>query len=119
VVEYASAEAVRRGPNKPKGEGNVDGKPRTSTNKHDRNDRPRKTDRIGRNKQHEDDKNDDANVSGEGRQEGETKRTKREFRRSEGPRRRPRPGAALAQAVRQSAAIVMNSNAASKKIVFE
>ncbi|KAK7470212.1 Nucleolar protein 13 [Stygiomarasmius scandens] len=120
VVEYASAEAVRRGPNKPKGD--ADGKPRTSgshTNKHDRNDRQRKTDRGGRNTQHEDDKNGDADVGGEGRQEGETKRTKREFRQGEGPRRRPRPGAALAQAVRQSAAIVMNSNVASKKIVFE
>ncbi|THV08143.1 hypothetical protein K435DRAFT_707727 [Dendrothele bispora CBS 962.96] len=117
VVEYASAEAVRRGPNKPKGEGKGDIK----ITKHDKV----KEGHDGKNKRHRFDREENAGAEvGNGREENNeedsARRARREFRQgTKGPRSRPKPGAALAQAVRQSAAIVTNNNAASKKIVFE
>ncbi|KAF5371198.1 hypothetical protein D9758_004099 [Tetrapyrgos nigripes] len=134
VVEYASTEAVRRGPNKPKAEGHdTEGRGRGNGKsprgvKHERNDKSRKS-------FSESDEWNPAAVPGDEHDQGDryaqeagqsrdsgAKRTRRDgtnHPNGKGPRGRPKPGAALAQAVRQSAAIVTNSNAASKKIVFD
>ncbi|KAJ3788165.1 hypothetical protein GGU10DRAFT_413090 [Lentinula aff. detonsa] len=136
VVEYASADAVKRGPNKPRpsaGEGSLGDPKRKSYISHSaRTNVSRRIDfdsGIGEKKlsNYRADKADSRHDTGEfptadhedsSAIEVGRKPRGREFEsgpRHKGPRNRPKPGAALAQAKRQSAAIVPTTG---KKIVF-
>ncbi len=118
VVEYASADAVRRGASKPKAP-DVREKRKRPFDKSQKKREP--------NREHKRVKG--TGVEDDGVEEGDDdshpvpKRNKfegGERRGGTGPanyRNRPRPGAALAQAQRQSAAILPSSNSA-KKITF-
>ncbi|KAJ3812022.1 hypothetical protein F5876DRAFT_38363 [Lentinula aff. lateritia] len=117
VVEYASADAVKRGPNKPRivaGEGGPgDFKKKIGPRVNGSQNRPfRRNERdLGtgdeKSSNRRQDKPDYRQNVEEKDQEGAP--------RHKGPRNRPKPGAALAQAKRQSAAIVPTFG---KKIVF-
>ncbi|KAF9266206.1 hypothetical protein L218DRAFT_922729 [Marasmius fiardii PR-910] len=123
VVEYASVDAVRRGPNK-QHVGGREGKQKTSKTRDPSTGRQRPekkfsekgtSEAITRDSVPRPEGQDD--VRG---QEGNADHRKRTGKgpdapRQKGPRHRPKPGAALAQAKRQSAAIVPTTG---KKIVF-
>lgn len=113
VVEYASADAVRRGASRPKPiEGTTDShahRPKKEYHPHPaRKEREPKQFTRDKPPPHEDAPTETA-VSGAERSRPEP--------RVKGPRSRPRPGAALAMAKRQSAAILPSAGA-SKKITF-
>ncbi|KAF5393163.1 hypothetical protein D9757_001171 [Collybiopsis confluens] len=143
VVEYASSDAVKRGPNKPKAAAGDERAPggdfmkKKGGHKASAGREPkspgnhRKTQQQSqlhthRNEEEPEHVQDDADTStGQKYQPntsptGRAKTTGADERayRHKGPRNRPKPGAALAQAKRQSAAIMDLSSAAKKKIVF-
>ncbi|KAE9382762.1 hypothetical protein BT96DRAFT_845074, partial [Gymnopus androsaceus JB14] len=105
VVEYASADAVKRGPNKPKPVEGVGSwkDSRKKSGSRPTNGRPDKPFRKF-------DRDTGGGAVGESGGRGVDGAP-----RHKGPRNRPKPGAALAQAKRQSAAIVPTSG---KKITF-
>ncbi|KAK0206984.1 hypothetical protein DFS33DRAFT_1318229 [Desarmillaria ectypa] len=117
VVEYASADAVRRGASKPKGP--VPEKRKQPFDKKNKRQEP------NRERKHVGDTEVEGNIVKEGEDDSHLvpKHNKVEGneRRSgvsaANYRNRPRPGAALAQAQRQSAAILPSSNS-NKKITF-
>lgn len=135
VVEYASADAVKRGPNKPKVVDGEGGATRDSRKKpgsrltSGRPDKPfRKFERdeskdFSKKREEKADSHQSTDVVGdEPAAADHSEKAVRRFGgrsddapRHKGPRNRPKPGAALAQAKRQSAAIVPTSG---KKIVF-
>lgn len=122
-VEFASADAVRRGASKPKipREQREERAPRREFSK------PRQPSRPRVEQVHE----DAAEEDGSGQPEAvayqepriQAERPSRPMRgrgggRDTGNRSRPRPGAALAEAQRQSAAIIANTTTTRKKITF-
>ncbi|KAG7097439.1 hypothetical protein E1B28_004784 [Marasmius oreades] len=125
VVEYASAGAVRRGPNK-QHVGGGEGKQKPSKPRDRATGRPRSrpehkpsekdtsysiTEASGTDSQVQIDVHEEAADTGH----EQRPRKGTDGPRQKGPRHRPKPGAALAQAKRQSAAIVPTTG---KKIVF-
>ncbi|KIK67578.1 hypothetical protein GYMLUDRAFT_237810 [Collybiopsis luxurians FD-317 M1] len=155
VVEYASADAVKRGPNKPKTNANAAGgdpstaggdspkkKSASGGGKFQHNDKRKLSDRRTTDHAREDSKDSRSHRSrpgdggdGDGGEDDRSTDKKSSGRvsdrkavseegalppprHSKGPRNRPKPGAALAQAKRQSAAIVTDLGAEKKKIVF-
>ncbi|KAK0190502.1 hypothetical protein F5146DRAFT_930357, partial [Armillaria mellea] len=115
VVEYASADAVRRGTSKPKAPEVREKRKRPFDKSHKKQEPSREHKRAGVEDDGVKERDDDSRpVPQHNRFEGS------ERRGGTGPanyRNRPRPGAALAQAQRQSAAILPSSNSA-KKITF-
>ncbi|SJL02469.1 uncharacterized protein ARMOST_05797 [Armillaria ostoyae] len=118
VVEYASADAVRRGASKPKDPDVREKRKRPfdkSHKKREPNREPKRVKDVGVEDDGVEERDDDSHsVPKRNKFEGS------ERRGGTGPanyRSRPRPGAALAQAQRQSAAILPSSSSA-KKITF-
>ncbi len=118
VVEYASADAVRRGASKPQGPDKPEKRKRPfdkSQKKREPNREHKRVKDVGVEDDDVKERDDDSHLV--------PKRNKFEASERRGGtglanyRNRPRPGAALAQAQRQSAAILPSSNSA-KKITF-
>ncbi|KAF8915209.1 hypothetical protein CPB85DRAFT_1294869 [Mucidula mucida] len=120
-VEYASADAVRRGqPKPPKTEGISEGRPRGQNKTR----RPPRSHEVVQADQDKDAGDVSPKAISQDRRDRDTTSTRRGGGASAGgfgknPRNRPRPGAALALAQRQSAAIVTTASTTnSKKITF-
>ncbi|KAL0070156.1 Nucleolar protein 13 [Marasmius tenuissimus] len=122
VVEYASADAVRRGPNKQHvGAGPGEGKKRPSKPREGTPGKRFEKKQTWKDEPHSTHmETDEGSGVKEGTEEGGDETEKKPWKGPDGPRQkdprhRLKPGAALAQAKRQSAAIVP---ATGKKIVF-
>jgi hypothetical protein len=122
VVQYASADAVRRGASKALAAGGDKLTPRSSKKDAPQRAPPQKFSKKFEQPAAQEDNGEDGPADedpGEGKWNKKPHRSddSRPSFRQKGPRSRPKPGAALAQAKRQSAAIV-ESTPSAKKIVF-
>ncbi|KAK0461674.1 uncharacterized protein EV420DRAFT_121502 [Desarmillaria tabescens] len=122
VVEYASADAVRRGASKPKGPDVLPNKRKRPFDKTKKKQEPNRERKSVRDAGMEEDdimkERDEGSHPVPKRNKAESNERKSGVgARAANYRNRPRPGAALAQAQRQSAAILPSSNS-SKKITF-
>ncbi|KAG6861833.1 hypothetical protein C0995_011130 [Termitomyces sp. Mi166 len=121
VVEYAGPDAVRRGA--PKGSKREDGPEPSPSKKRDTPLHSKRVERTERKPRWDETKIEEPMEQGEGEEErnvpveAEHRREERKTfeRKEKGPRSRPKPGAALAQAKRESAAILPSKG---NKITF-
>lgn len=121
VVEYASPDAVRRGASKPSVPVKITSGPPRKKDKYSKETRPPKRPRTAPSQEkavNQAEEQEQPQVAKPERSPSQKKFDKDDRdRKQKGPKSRPKPGAALAMANRQSAAIVANSGS-SKKITF-